>query len=142
MSSSPTPLARGKHTLPAEIVWCEIIRTCEIKLINQPSMAKRTVGHIGNSKLSRGVNQTIRLVQCLKCRVFGLDSIDFRDCYSLSAHNLIGLRTLSFDSLELAFFSVDAEHSERPIYFVFPCFRISSSAVIDSSRGVSVINAC
>lgn len=40
-------------------------------------------------------------------------------------------------SLELALRSVLAEHSERPIYLVFPAFRISSRAEIDSSRGVS-----
>lgn len=43
------------------------------------------------------------------------------------------------DLLELAFRNVAAEHSDKPIYFVFPALRISSSAGIDSSRGVSVI---
>ena len=33
--------------------------------------------------------------------------------------------------------SVAAEHSERPIYFVFPAFRSSSKAGMDSSRAVS-----
>ena len=39
--------------------------------------------------------------------------------------------------LELALRSVLAEHSERPIYFVLPALRISSSGGIDSSSGVS-----
>jgi hypothetical protein len=39
--------------------------------------------------------------------------------------------------LEFAFRKVAAEHSERPIYFVFPALRSSSRAGIDSSRGVS-----
>lgn len=41
------------------------------------------------------------------------------------------------DLLELALRKVAAEHSERPMYFVFPALRISSRAGIDSSRGVS-----
>ncbi len=40
-------------------------------------------------------------------------------------------------SLEFALRSVVAEHSERPMYLVFPTFRSPSRAVIDSSRGVS-----
>jgi hypothetical protein len=39
--------------------------------------------------------------------------------------------------LEFALRSVAAEHSERPMYFVFPALRIRSSAGIDSLRGVS-----
>ena len=42
------------------------------------------------------------------------------------------------NQLELAFRNVAAEHSERPMYFVFPARRISSSAGIDSVRGVSI----
>lgn len=42
------------------------------------------------------------------------------------------------DILELALRSVAAEHSDRPMYLVFPARRISSSAGIDSSRGVSL----
>lgn len=41
------------------------------------------------------------------------------------------------DPLELALRSVAAEHSERPMYLVLPALRISSSAEMDSSRGVS-----
>lgn len=40
-------------------------------------------------------------------------------------------------SLEFAFRSVLAEHSDRPIYLVFPTFRISSRAGMESSSGVS-----
>lgn len=40
------------------------------------------------------------------------------------------------DPLELAFRSVAVEHSDNPIYFVFPAFRISSRAGMDSSKGV------
>jgi hypothetical protein len=42
------------------------------------------------------------------------------------------------NELELALRSVAAEHSERPIYLVFPALRIPSRAGIDSSNGVSV----
>lgn len=41
------------------------------------------------------------------------------------------------DLLELALRKVAAEHSESPICLVFPALRISSSAAIDSDRGVS-----
>lgn len=41
-------------------------------------------------------------------------------------------------SLEFALRSVAAEHSESPMYLVFPALRISSSAGIDSVRGVSM----
>lgn len=41
------------------------------------------------------------------------------------------------NTLELALRSVDAEHSDRPMYFVLPALRISSSAEMDSSKGVS-----
>ena len=43
------------------------------------------------------------------------------------------------DILELALRSVAAEHSDRPMYLVFPARRISSRAGIDSSRGVSML---
>ena len=42
------------------------------------------------------------------------------------------------DLLELDFFNVAAEHSESPMYWVFPALRISSRALIDSSSGVSI----
>lgn len=45
---------------------------------------------------------------------------------------------MQVDLLELALRSVAAEHSERPMYLVFPALRISSRAGIDSSRGVSI----
>jgi hypothetical protein len=41
--------------------------------------------------------------------------------------------------LEFALRSVAAEHSDSPIYLVFPAWRISASAGIDSWRGVSVL---
>lgn len=41
-------------------------------------------------------------------------------------------------SLEFAFRSVLAEHSDSPIYLVLPAFLISSNAGIDCSSGVSV----
>lgn len=44
---------------------------------------------------------------------------------------------LRADVLELALRSVAADHSESPMYLVLPAFRSSSSAGIDSSRGVS-----
>jgi hypothetical protein len=40
--------------------------------------------------------------------------------------------------LELALWSVFAEHSESPMYLVLPAFLISSRAVIGSLRGVAV----
>lgn len=42
------------------------------------------------------------------------------------------------NALEFALRSVFAEHSERPMYLVLPCFLISSSVEIDSSKGVSI----
>jgi hypothetical protein len=39
--------------------------------------------------------------------------------------------------LELALRRVLAEHSDRPMYFVFPSLRMESRAGIDDSRGVS-----
>lgn len=39
--------------------------------------------------------------------------------------------------LELALRRVAAEHSESPMYLVFPAWRISSRAGMDSVRGVS-----
>lgn len=42
--------------------------------------------------------------------------------------------------LEFARRKVAAEHSERPIYLVFPAFLISSKARIDSSSGVATHN--
>lgn len=47
------------------------------------------------------------------------------------------------DLLELALRSVAAEHSDNPMYFVLPAFRISSRAGMDSSKGVSgTISKC
>jgi hypothetical protein len=40
--------------------------------------------------------------------------------------------------LEFALRSVAAEHSESPMYLVFPALRISSRAGMDSVRGVSI----
>lgn len=40
------------------------------------------------------------------------------------------------DLLEFALRSVAAEHSDRPMYFVFPALRRPSSAGMDSSSGV------
>jgi hypothetical protein len=42
------------------------------------------------------------------------------------------------DVLELAFRRVFAEHSDSPMYFVFPSLRMESRAGIEDSRGVSV----
>lgn len=44
------------------------------------------------------------------------------------------------DVLEFALRSVSAEHSERPMYFVFPAARIESRAGIDWERGVSCLS--
>ena len=64
-----------------------------------------------------------------------MNSIDLGNCrrtqsWPFSEENRSSL-------LELALRNVAAEHSDKPMYFVFPCFRISSRAGIDSSRGVS-----
>jgi hypothetical protein len=42
-----------------------------------------------------------------------------------------------FHVLELALRRVSAEHSDRPMYFVFPALRRESRAGIEDSRGVS-----
>jgi len=46
---------------------------------------------------------------------------------------------LQTDKLEFALRKVAAEHSDKPMYFVFPVRRSSSKAPMDSSRGVSLI---
>lgn len=66
--------------------------------------------------------------------------------YSAWTASILATRTSQYQaqklhlvhSLALALRNVDAEHSESPIYLVFPAFRISSRAVTDSSNGVSV----
>jgi len=46
---------------------------------------------------------------------------------------------LQTDKLVFALRKVAAEHSDKPMYFVFPVRRSSSRAPIDSSRGVSLV---
>ena len=46
---------------------------------------------------------------------------------------------LQTDKLVFALRKVAAEHSDKPMYFVFPVRRSSSRAPIDSSRAVSLV---
>lgn len=101
-------------------------------------MAQRAVRHIGYVELSTCVDEPVCLVQCFEGRVLGLDGVDFGDCGS-SVRNSVsrGMKEMGKDGLELALRSVAAEHSDRPMYLVLPARRISSSAGMDSSSGVS-----
>jgi hypothetical protein len=71
----------------------------------------------------------------LERRILCLNGVNLGDCPLLERHDEKGREEKI--SLELALRSVAAEHSERPMYLVFPAFRISSRAGIDSSSGVS-----
>lgn len=44
-----------------------------------------------------------------------------------------------YDKLACALRKVAAEHSDNPMYFVFPARRSSSRAPMDSSKGVSLV---
>lgn len=98
-------------------------------------MSKRTVSNIGHSKVLARFNQTVRLVNRLESGIFRLDGINLGDYESGQSKNIACFRLRNL--LEWALRSVLAEHSERPMYLVFPALRISSSAGMDSSRGVS-----
>lgn len=98
-------------------------------------MSKRTVSNIGHSKFLARFNQTVCLVDRLERGILRLDGINLGDYGSGQWTNIECFRLRNL--LELALRSVLAEHSERPMYLVFPALRISSSAGMDSSRGVS-----
>jgi hypothetical protein len=58
------------------------------------------------------------------------------------ACNLPVINFLEEDALAFALRRVAAEHSDRPMYFVFPDRRSSSRAPMDSSSGVSAVVQC
>ena len=98
-------------------------------------MPQGAVSNVGDSKFLSRLNETIGFMESLKGGILSLKSIDFGNF----KRNVSPKRTsvIHSNSLELARRRVAAEHSESPMYFVFPAFRISSRVVIDSSRGVS-----
>lgn len=127
-------------TLPSEIIGRKIIGGLVLEFINQPAVAQGAVSHVGHTQFPRSLDETIRLVQGLKSRIFRLNGINLGNYKweSVPRSMLKKKKGWGRISLELALRSVAAEHSERPMYFVFPAFRSSSSAGIDSSRGVPV----
>lgn len=65
-----------------------------------------------------------------------MDSVDFGDWECVS--DGVGSYERWVHGLELALRRVLAEHSDSPMYFVFPALRMESRAGIEDSRGVSV----
>ena len=67
-----------------------------------------------------------------------MDGVDFGDCDGVS--DCVGGNERRVDVLELALRRVLAEHSDSPMYFVFPALRMESRAGMEDSRGVSVFS--
>jgi hypothetical protein len=122
-----------KLTLSTEIVWCKVVWSLVVEVIYEPTVSEWAIGDVSHSEFFASFNQAIRLVYRLENRVLRLHGIDLGD-YGCQWE--ISLLFRSRNLLELALRSVLAEHSERPMYLVLPALRISSSAGMDSSRGV------
>lgn len=124
-------------TSPPKVVWGKVVGRLKGKVVDEPAVAQRAVGHIGDAQLARRVNQPVGLVERLKGRVLGLDGVNGGDCRRLVSNFTINRNKKRAVVLELALRRVAAEHSDRPMYLVLPALRSASSAGIDWSRGVS-----
>jgi hypothetical protein len=60
----------------SEVVGCEIVGSLVGEVVDEPAMAKRAVGYVGDVELAGGVDKAVGLVQGLEGGVFGLDSVD------------------------------------------------------------------
>jgi hypothetical protein len=67
----------GKRTSTAEIILSEVVRSLERKIVDKPAVSKWTERYERNIQFPRRVDQSVRLVLGLKCRVFRLHSVDF-----------------------------------------------------------------
>lgn len=101
-------------------------------------MAQRAVGYVGDVELPGGVDEAVGFVQGFEGGVFGLDGVDPCDCDGVS--DGVGSIERRVHVLELALRRVLAEHSDSPMYFVFPALRMESRAGMEDSRGVSAFS--
>jgi hypothetical protein len=78
MVVSMKPWCRGcpRRTCTAEVVGCEIVGSLVGEVVDEPAVAERAVGYVGDVELADGVDKAVGLVQGLEGGVFGLDSVD------------------------------------------------------------------
>lgn len=66
-------------TGPSEVVRREIVGCLEGEVVDQPAVAERAVGDVGDVELAGRLDQPVGLVDGLKGGVFGLDGVYFGD---------------------------------------------------------------
>jgi hypothetical protein len=64
----------------AEVIRSEIVGGLVGEVIDEPAVAERAVGHVGDVELAGGGDEAVGFVQGFEGGVFGLDGVDFGDC--------------------------------------------------------------
>ena len=122
----------------SKVVGREVVGGFVREVVDEPTVAERAVGYVGDVELPGGVDEAVGFVQGFEGGVFGLDGVDPCDCDGVS--DGVGSIERRVHVLELAFRRVLAEHSDSPMYFVFPALRMESRAGMEDSRGVSAFS--
>ena len=64
----------------SEVVRSEVVGSLVREVVDEPPVAERAVGYVGDIELAGGVDETVGFVESFECGVLGLDGVDFGDC--------------------------------------------------------------
>lgn len=67
-------------TRAAEVIGRKVVGCLERAVVDEPSVAQRTIRDVCDAQLTGSLNQPIRLVHRLEGRVLGLERVNLGDC--------------------------------------------------------------